>query len=537
MKKVLKMDPAVLKSSSSRHEADHSKMIVLCIICAIGGGFIFGYSMGFSGVTNTQKSFIEDFCVDTYGTEDECFTKSSSKPEHFIFFSTQFSAMLSLGCIFGAIGGAVLNDYVGRRNALVFSTFIFSVASVFSAFAPSSTLVLLGRFLCGLGVGGSSTVAPVLISEVSTSQLRGQLSCVLPLMICIGLIAAALVAEVFEDSPVAWRICLGVPALPAVLVAAVVAFYPESPRWLMVTRGWEAAERSLISLRQSSEVQRELNGISDSLRENNASPGSWAAFCSMPMLKRIFVACMIQALLVGSGINMIFTYGNNILRDVGVFNRTTGLVIIYMINCIGTAAAIFQIDHVGRRALLLQGACGMFLGHLGSAITVVVLQLEDEDSLGTQEGEIGAYLFVSFVGVTTLYIASSFGPVAWIYPSEIFPYRARSKAVCVTTLVHWLTIYASSYSLEVIYRLGLASTFFLLAAMAILAFMFVVYFVPETKGHSLEEIQLLFTSEKGSLYDVCYEDQLTSLKAMYQATGKLTPNEEEVLPLIKSEQN
>jgi len=508
----------------------------MCIVCAVGGGFIFGYSLGVSGVTHSQKSFIQDFCVDTYGTAEQCFAKDSLKPAPFIYFSTQFTAMLNLGCVFGAIGGAVLNDYIGRKNSLVFSTFLFSFASIFSAFASTAEMVLTSRFLVGLGVGASSTVAPVLIAEVSTTSMRGRLSCILPLMIGVGLFTAAAASEVFETNIHAWRICLGLPAIPAIICAAAMCLYPESPRWLMLQHGWDAAENALLTLRPSREIQRELDGISHLLREseNEVVDSSWGALCNGPMLKRCAVACMLQTLLVGTGINMIYSYGTNILADVGIYNHNVGLLLIYLMSCIGTTVALFQIDHVGRRALLLQGAIGTFCGHLGSAATVVIMELEDDSTIDSLKGELGECLFASFVGVSTLYIAASLGALAWVYPSEIFPHGARSKAVCLTTLVHWLTVYLSSYSLEIIYTLGVASTFFLLAMMSILTFLYVAYYIPETKDHSLEEIQMLFTTsttlhKNRNIPERGYENHKASLKAMYNAAGA-TPthvNEEE----------
>mmetsp|Transcript_13681 Transcript_13681/g.20115 ORF Transcript_13681/g.20115 Transcript_13681/m.20115 type:complete len:563 (-) Transcript_13681:372-2060(-) len=543
------------KMTSSYQNGSSTKVVFMCLICAVGGGFIFGYSMGVSGVLDGQEGFIKEFCVENgLGSEDECFGKDPLKPPAFIHFATQFTAMLSLGCIFGAIGGAVFNDLFGRRATLLVSALLFSAATVWCGLVESQDLMLYARLLSGLGVGACSTVAPVLITEVSSSAMRGRLASLLPLMICFGLICAAIIAEVFREVPSGWRVCVMLPSLPALLVCLGLLCFPDSPRWLMVSRGWEASEKALVDLRGTHAVQRELNSISDSLREERNSLG-WTDFVSLPMMKRICIACALQALLVASGINMIYSYGTNILRDVGIYNETVGLIVIYVINIIGTTAAIVQIDHVGRRPLLMQGAIGMFCGHLGSAITVVVLQLQEEDTTTTVQSNLGAYLFVSFVGVTTLYIASSFGPVAWIYPSEIFPHRARSKAVCLTTLVHWLTIYCSSYSLELIYQLGLASTFFLLSAVAVLAFMFVVYFVPETKGYSLEEIQLLFSTNGpsssatpneypvGALAGVLADpaNHLASLKAMYSGglmnnpRGQGMASPQEKMPLMSAD--
>lgn len=249
----------------------------------------------------------------------------------------------------------------------------------------------------------------------------------------------------------------------------------------------------------------ELDAMADALRDDNGPLAGYGVdedaagrrkgllgCMGSPMVKRVVIVFMLEAFLVGSGANLVFVYGPDLLRGVGVFDRATALVLVYMTNALGTTVAALQMDNAGRRALLLQGACGMFLGHLGAAVTVTALGLENGDSLGTEMGRLGSYVFVAFVGVATLYVAASFAPAAWVIPAEAFPQKYRAKAVGAISVAHWIAICIGSYSFRIIYSLGLASTFFLLAAIAILAFMFVVYCVPETAGKSLEDIQLMF---------------------------------------------
>ena len=386
-----------------------------------------------------------------------------------------------VGCIFGAMSAGVLSDRFGRKKMLLLTALLFGVSAVGSALAKEITTLIGARIVGGLGIGMASTLAPMYIAEISPSGIRGRLVSFYQLAITAGILVAyfsnALILQAAViNQEVKWRWMFGVEGIPAFLFFLLLLFVPESPRWLVKQGKAGLAERILARIGGTEASRRQLAEIRSAL---SAEKGSLKELFKPGLRMALVVGVVLAVLQQITGINAILYYAPEIFKQAGIgltsaFSHT---VWIGLFNMVFTLVAIWLIDQVGRKPLMIGGATGMTL-----SLTLIGLSFR-YDLFG------GVWLLVLIVVYVSSF-AASLGPVVWVIISEIFPNRIRGRAMSVATVALWASNYLVSQTFPVLIEsAGSALTFWFFALMCIATILFTGFVVPETKGRSLEEIE------------------------------------------------
>jgi sugar porter (SP) family MFS transporter len=444
----------------------------LAIIASLGG-FLFGYDTAvISGTINFVSA---QFHLDAISTG-------------------WYVSSALVGCISGVAMAGVLSDKYGRKKVLILSALFFGVSAIGCTFAIGFNDLVLYRFIGGLGIGVASMVSPLYISELSPAHKRGRLVALYQFAITIGILCSYFSnayllklsqSETFAQSTgnvyqimvsEVWRIMLGTSAIPAILFLLLLQIVPESPRWLTIQNRETEALTILHKIVDTEEAQKEMNDIKSNLaRESGGLSIVFKGSFRLPMLIGISLAFLTQI----SGINAIIYYGPGILEKAGlpIADALGSQVIIGLVNVLFTLIAIWKIDQLGRRPLLIAGVIGI----LSSLIIVGGLFYFNINN---------TYLLLTFILFFIACFAFSYGPVIWVLLSEIFPAKIRGQAMALATFSLWIgTALVGQLTPLLLEKLSPAGTFWLFALVTTPALYLSIKIIPETKGKSLEEIE------------------------------------------------
>ena len=406
-----------------------------------------------------------------------------------------FVSSAMVGAMLGCFLAGTNSDRFGRKKVLLAASFFLLACSIGCGLAWSPASLIFFRWIGGVGVGIASMVCPLYISEISPARLRGRMVTLFQLAICAGIVAAIVINtgllswhERIKDEQTdglvgfmvgheVWRSMLGMESLPALFFFVMCVLIPESPRWLAEKGRSSEALKVLERVNGRQIAATELTVINTAaVRESHSLMELFR-----PRLRRVlFMALFLAVVSEFSGITTIWNFGPEIIRGQGIqlANEMSGMVVIASSLSIFTLLAVWLMDRAGRRQLLFWGNLGCFI----SLIFLGVL-LGRADSSSTMKVVAAATFVACF--------AFSMGPIKWVFMSEIFPTRIAGRAVAISSLAVW-TADAILNQLFPIMRdnWGKSMTFYVFAAVLIPQFYFVWKIMPETKGRSLEEIEL-----------------------------------------------
>jgi SP family galactose:H+ symporter-like MFS transporter len=387
---------------------------------------------------------------------------------------------MMFGAAVGALAAGVLSYRLGRKVSLILGAILFVAGSLFCACAWSIASLLVARIVLGLAIGIATFTAPLYISEIAPPEKRGSMISTYQLMITIGILAAFISDTLFAYSG-AWRWMLGIVAVPGALFLIGVTRLPNSPRWLMMRGRSREARAVLIELRQNDRVvDAEVRDIEEQLRRPQVG---WALFRGNPNFRRsVFLGVILQVIQQLTGINVVMYYAPRIFESAGFQGHAQlwGTAIVGLVNVLATFVAIGVVDRLGRRPVLLAGFATMTIGMgvLGFMLHV------GTHSLGAQLFAV-AMLLVFIVG-----FATSAGPLIWVLCSEVQPTKGRDFGIAASTLTNWVANFVVGLTfLSMLNSFGDGITFGIYAALNLLFLVFTVFYVPETKGISLEGIE------------------------------------------------
>ncbi len=387
---------------------------------------------------------------------------------------------LLVGAIIGAFCSGILTDRFGRKKILIVVALFFAASCTATALASDSALFISARLFGGLAVGAASVLSPMYVAEVAPPENRGTLVSIYQLSIVLGILCSYTINYWLRDADNNWRLMFATGILPSVLFFVGLFFIPESPRWLYKAGRKEESLNVLTRIGGEELAKAEIVEIAESLKGYSNEVSMRELF--KPSSRKVLFAGFILAILVQvSGINTIVDYAPKILLATGVEikNALLNTSLIGLINFIFTFIAISLIDRVGRRLLYLIGSAGM----------VVTLLLLAGSFFWKMEGIFTLICIMLFIA----FFASCIGPVFWTLVSEMFPNRIRGKAVAFASFTQWifnfLVVLLFPHFLA---SLGGAKTFLFLALMSLIQWFFTYFYIPETKGKSLEEIEQLW---------------------------------------------
>lgn len=440
-----------------------SGLLLRSTIVAALGGLLFGFDTAvISGTTDAlQKIFL-------LSSQSLGFTVASAL----------------LGTIIGALFAGQPADRYGRRTTLIFIAVFYFVSAVGSALAWDWYSFLIFRFLGGLAVGGASVVSPMYIAEIAPARMRGRLVAVQQFNIVLGILLAFFSNYIIAalDLQDAWRWMLGVEAFPAAVFFFLLFGNPRSPRWLVAQGRISEAEDVLKMLgTDTGNIDEEIAAIQTSLHQEHH--GSAEPFFCRSYAKPIMLAVMIALFNQLSGINALMYYAPHIFKMAGAGQSAAFLqaVAVGSMNLIFTILAMLIIDQFGRKKLMLAGSIGYILS-LGTTAWAFY-------AYGTQFTPIGSRIVLISL---LLFIASHAfgqGAVIWVFISEIFPNRLRARGQALGSFTHWFMAAAISWTFPLFAEASGGHTFAFYALMMVLQLFWVIFFMPETKGIPLEDIQ------------------------------------------------
>jgi MFS transporter, SP family, arabinose:H+ symporter len=386
-------------------------------------------------------------------------------------------AIALVGTVIGAMTAGSIGQKFGGRDTLRVMAVLYVVSALGSGFAWSWYALLAARFIGGLGIGGSSVLGPVYIAELAPARWRGRLVGMFQVNIVVGILLAYFSNFVIAQlhlGATEWRWQLGIAALPAVLFLIMLFGIPRSSRWLVTQDRVEEARQVLVMM-GSPNSEEELKEIVDSIhmeRSNKSEP-----LFAWKYRRPIFLAATIGMFNQLSGINAILYYLNDIFAAAG-FSRMSGdlqAVAIGATNLVATLLAMTVIDKLGRKKLLLFGSVGTAICLAGVA---AVFFTDSHHGLLV-------WLLVAYIA----FFAVSQGAVIWVYISEVFPTKVRSKGQSLGSSSHWIMNAAIAFTFPLLAKSSGAYPFIFFAAMMVVQFFVVLFAYPETKGVTLEQLQ------------------------------------------------
>ena len=454
-------------SNSAQVSAKASSLVIRSAIVAAVGGLIFGFDTAV--ISGANAALKVQFNLDDGGLGATV-------------------AIATIGTIVGALIGGRSADYFGRRKLLFFIGILYVLGALGTALAPSHLVLMIFRFVGGLGVGLSSVCAPIYTAEIAPAKVRGRLVGLVQFNIVLGILVAYLsnyiIDLIVHDQEIAWRWMLGVMVVPSVLFLVFLMTVPETPRWLMA-KGHE--EKAIAISRRLCNTVEESDEQIQEIRDQLAAAGSQATlsqFFTRRYFKVIALAFFIAMFNQLSGINAILYYAPEVMKQAGADDNAALLmsVGVGLMNLVATMAALTVIDRIGRRSLMIVGSIGylvsmgfltavmfMFQGHFNSTSSTLVL-----------------------VGLLVFIAAHAFGQgsVIWVFISEIFPTRVRGLGQSLGSLTHWVFAAITTYAFPPIIGAwggGWAFSIFLVCMFGQLVW--VLTKMPETKGIPLEEME------------------------------------------------
>ena len=434
--------------------------------------------------------------------------------------STQIEILvgsLNVCSLIGSLASGKTSDWIGRRYTIILAAATFLIGALLMGLAPSFLFLMLGRVVAGIGVGYSLMIAPVYVAELSPALTRGFLTSLPEVFINVGILLGYIANYTLSGLPehINWRLMLGLAALPAIVVALGVLAMPESPRWLVVKGRLSEARQVLIKTSETKEeAELRLAEIvkaasvfstnpadSSSLGQAASSSnwrgqGVWKELLLRPSrpIRRILISAIgVNFFMQASGNDAVVYYSPEVFKGAGIHNKKQLVGVTVIMGIAKTffvlVSALF-LDTFGRRPLLLLGSAGMAISLAGLGLGSKYL----EYSNGSPGWAIA--LCVVAVCAAVSFFSIGLGPITWVYSSEIFPLRLRAQgsslAISVNRLVSGLV--AMTF-LSISREISFGGMFFALAGIMVVGTIFFYYYLPETKGKSLEEIEALFEDE------------------------------------------
>jgi SP family galactose:H+ symporter-like MFS transporter len=445
----------VMNQASGRH---HHYIYLATIISAVGG-MLFGYD---TGIISGAILFLK-----------QQFHLSSTMEEVVV------SAVL-IGAVIGSFCGGFLADKYGRRHVIITAAIIFVLSSIETAFAGSIAQLIIGRIIVGIAIGLASFSAPLYISEISIPRIRGKLVGFNQLAVTLGILIAYLVGFGFSFVIGNWHWMFLSAVIPAAILGIGMYFMPPSPRWLMKQGSDSLAKQVLQKLRQSNDIEEEVEEIEAALRSENAAIN---IFKNKKIRSVLIIGILLSIIQQVTGINTIIYYSATIFKMANAHSDSHAIlssVYLGICNVFFTIVSMLLIDHLGRRKLLLISLSGMILGLVLLAITFMLPQLVLELHLLAL---VSIFIFIAAFAI-------GLGPIFWLLTAELYPLEVRGKCMSTVVLINWLfNLIVGISFLSIVDTISISGTFWLFAGLSVLSLIYIYRRVPETKGKTLEQIQ------------------------------------------------
>lgn len=398
------------------------------------------------------------------------------------------TSAVMFGAIFGGALAGQLSDKLGRRKMILISSLIFAIGSVLSSLAPNDGQIYLifVRIFLGLAVGAASALVPAYMSEMAPARLRGRLTGINQTMIVSGMLLSYIVDYLLKGLPeqLAWRLMLGLAAVPAIILFLGVLKLPESPRFLVKNNQLEAARKVLSYIRSADELEPELENIKETAgKEDQANHDATFKKLLAGKYRYLVIAGVgVAAFQQFQGANAIFYYIPLIVENATGKAASSALmwpIIQGILLVVGSLVFLLIADKFKRRTLLMLGGTVMGLSFILPAL------------LDTMFSNINPIMIVFFLSVYVAFYSFTWAPLTWVLVGEIFPLAIRGKASGIASSFNWIGSFLVGLLFPImIESMSQDAVFAIFGIICLLGALFVRTCVPETMGHTLEEIEL-----------------------------------------------
>jgi sugar porter (SP) family MFS transporter len=433
-------------------------LVMVCLVAA-AGGFLFGFD------TSVISGVIEYI--------------SSPKVYNLAEVSKGWTvSCIIVGCMIGCVVAGPLSSRFGRKITLLLTAFIFLVSSLGCALTVHYFAFVSYRIIAGIAVGAASMLGPIYIAELSPPVHRGKLVSLNLFAIFLGQSAAFFsnyfLRDVGGDNN--WRWMLAVMAVPSLLLFVSLLFVPESPRWLAEKNQPDEALSILTRINGPAEANREFEEIKETIK---ASRGKFVELFHPGMFKILVIGILLAVFQQVTGINVVMYYAPAIFRSAGFGNDSALLqtALMGIVNLTFAVISMFFVDKIGRKPLMIIGSIGMSIAMTLLALTFITGQAK------------GYFVLICIMAYLAAF-GFSLGPVVWVLIAEIFPNRLRSYAVAVATFALWGANFVVSLTFPYLLNNLKGYSFVIYGSMCLLCLIFVLKYLQETKGKTLEEIEM-----------------------------------------------
>lgn len=425
------------------------------------GGYLFGFD--FAVISGALPFLREQFSLNAYW-------------EGFL------AGSLGLGCIVGCLLAGKLAEKYGRKPGLSLAAIIFALSSLGMALSSGMSVFIFMRFVAGIGVGMASILSPLYIAEISPASVRGRNVAINQLTIVFGILITNLVNyKLAGYGDQSWRMMFGLGVIPSVLFLIGVVYLPESPRWLMSNGQEERAAAILQKIGDKNYVTKTVSDFKQGFKSQQKQ--SFAAVFSKAVRPAMTVGITLAVFQQLCGINVVFNFTSTIFESVGadLDRQLSETVAIGIVNTLFTLLAMWQVDKLGRRPLMLAGSLGLSIAYV---VLATLLQSQ------------AAPIWISIVVLVAIALyATSLAPVTWVLISEIFPNHIRGLASSAAVVCLWAAYFVLVFTFPIMASiLGTYGPFYVYAVICMAAFLFIKKRVKETKGQTLEELENNFVS-------------------------------------------
>ncbi|KAH7401328.1 high affinity glucose transporter RGT2 [Pyrenochaeta sp. MPI-SDFR-AT-0127] len=503
----------------SRVEAPVTVRAYLIVAFAAFGGIFFGYDTGWMGGVLNMDFFINQYTGFEYPNEK--FPGISAQDPAVVQYRKDFfsipswqvsltTSILSAGTFFGAIISGDLADFIGRRITIILGCGIFSIGGILQTASTGLNVMVAGRLIAGIGVGFISAIVILYMSEIAPKKVRGAVVAGYQFCITIGILLANCVVYATQNrrDTGSYRIPIAVQFLWAIILAVGLALLPESPRYWVKKGKLDKAAAALGRVRgqalDSEYIQDELAEIiANHEYEMSVVPqtsylGSWKACfegkISSPSsnVRRTVLGICMQMMQQLTGINFIFYFGPIFFQQLGsISNPFLISLVTTLVNVLSTPASFVMVEKIGRRPILIFGAAGMVIMQF---IVGAIGATAGKNTADHPANPAATRAMIAFICLNISVFATTWGPAAWIVIGEIFPLTIRSRGVGLSTASNWfwnciigvITPYLVAERPDSA-KLG-SNVFFMWGGLCCISFLFAYFFVPETKGLTLEQV-------------------------------------------------
>ncbi len=401
-----------------------------------------------------------------------------------------------IGAMIGALVSGALSDRFGRKRVILAAAIIFLIGALWCGVAPNVTNLMMARIFLGVGIGVASFSTPLYIAEISPARIRGTLVSMFQLLITVGLLAAFLSDSAIADNSniSCWRTMFFVGVVPAIILLVGMLILPESPRWLLSKSREEEARKIMGKYEDPAVIETEIESMKKDLMQESDQMGIAETFKQKWMFYPLMLAVLIMFFQQAVGINTVIYYGPSIFQKAGFADSEAAVmaqVSVGVVNVIFTIVSLFLIDKLGRRKLFFLGMGGMVVTLLMIAFCFINL-----DTMG----DTGRYSIVGSMLCYIAFFAVSMGPLGWLIITEVFPVKVRGVGSSIGSVANWtfntlivwtffkmITGFTQHFNGNE--ASGTAGVFTVFAIVAMVGIVWGYFFLPETRGKKLEDIE------------------------------------------------